>query len=167
MEICLIVATDRDGVIGKDGGLPWHLPADLEHFKRTTMGKPLIMGRRTHESIGRALPGRRNIVLSRSATWQPSEGCELARSVDQALELLSGEPTVMVIGGEAIYAAFLDSATHLYLTLVDTTVEGGDARFPAIDHAEWVEVDRCDHEPDQKNPLAMSFREMRRRESGP
>ena len=163
MEICLILAMDRHGVIGKNGDLPWHLPADLKHFKRTTMGKPLVMGRKTHESIGRALPGRRNVVLSRSTEWSPADGCERVSSVDEAVELLRDEPVVMVIGGEAIYAAFLPIATRLHLTVVDTEVDGGDARFVAIDHSEWNEIAREDRDPDDANPFAMSFRELVRR----
>jgi len=166
-SISLIVATDRNGVIGKDGDLPWHLPADLAHFKRTTMGKPLIMGRRTHESIGRALPGRRNVVLSRRHGWQPAEGCELARDVDEALSLLADEAEVMIIGGEAIYAAFLPRADRLYLTLVDTVVVDGDARFPALDSAAWVEASRELRPADDRNAHGLSFRMLQRREESP
>lgn len=167
MEITLIVATDRNGVIGKDGDLPWHLPADLKHFKKTTMGKPLVMGRRTHESIGKALPGRRNVVLSRTEGWSPAEGCDRASGVDAALALLEGEPEIMIIGGEAIYGAFLPVATRLHLTLVDTAVEGGDARFPAIDPTDWKTVTTEDRAPDDANPHAMSFRTLVRTTTTP
>lgn len=164
MEIALIVATDRAGVIGKDGDLPWHLPADLRHFKQTTMGKPLIMGRRTHESIGRALPGRKNVVLSRSPEYTPAEGCSLVRSVDEAIAAAAEDSpdAVMVIGGEAVYEAFLPRAHRIYLTLVETTVADGDARFPELDDT-WEEVSREDRPADEKNPYDLSFRELLRR----
>ena len=159
MEIALIVATDRAGVIGKDGDLPWHLPADLAHFKRTTMGKPIIMGRRTHDSIGRALPGRANVVLSRSDTYSPADGCLLATDVDSALSSVGDADSVMVIGGEAVYAAFLPHANRIHLTIVDTFVDGGDARFPAFEEEEWTEVSRIDRPADERNPFSLSFRE--------
>ena len=160
MEICLIGAMDRQNVIGKRGHIPWHLPADLVHFKHTTMGKPLVMGRKTHMSIGRALPGRRNIVLSRSARWVPADGCESVSGVDEAMDLLQDEAVVMVIGGQTVYAAFLAQATRLHLTMVDTQVVEGDAWFPTFDPGEWQEIARADHEPDEANRFAMSFREL-------
>ena len=163
MEIALIVATDRTGIIGKDGGLPWHLPADLARFKQTTMGKPLIMGRRTHDSIGRALPGRVNIVLSRADGYTPADGCRLARDVDEALDSVPDADAVMVVGGEAVYAAFLPRAQRIHLTVVDMLVVDGDARFPPLDQEQWVEVARTDVAADEKNAHAMSFRELVRR----
>ncbi len=134
-RLALIAALARNRVIGRDNRLPWHLPADLRFFKRTTMGKPLLMGRRTWESIGRPLPGRRMIVLSRDPDYRAS-GCAVAHSLGEALDLGGGDPELMVIGGATLYAQTLPSAERLYLTLVDADVPG-DVRFPEWDAREW------------------------------
>lgn len=153
--ISLVVAMADNRVIGRDNGLPWRLPADLQHFKRTTMGKPVLMGRKTFESIGRALPGRRNLIVSRTAGYR-AEGCETATSIDAVLELVRGEPEIMVIGGASFYEQLLARADRLHVTLVHASVEG-DAYFPEMDWAQWREVDRSDHAPDERNALPYSF----------
>ena len=141
MIISLIVAVSRNGVIGVDNQLPWHLPDDLRYFKSVTMGKPLIMGRKTHESIGRPLPGRANIVLTRDRQWT-AEGVVVVNDLDAAIAAAkracdaSHVDEVMIIGGEQIYKMTLDTAHRLYLTEVDADVEG-DAFFPAVDTQQW------------------------------
>jgi dihydrofolate reductase len=134
-EIVLVAALARNRVIGVDGGMPWHLPADLKHFKRITLGHPVVMGRRTFESIGKPLPGRRNIVLSTSLA-QPPDGVELHDSLDGALAALDDE-AVMIIGGGALYEQALPRADRLELTLVDAAPDG-DTRFPAWNRRDWA-----------------------------
>ena len=144
MKISLIVAVSRNGAIGLNNQLPWYLPEDLKYFKSVTMGKPLIMGRKTFDSIGRPLPGRANIVLTRDPQWT-SDGVEVVQSVEQAL--VAGEiaceaadvDEIMVIGGEQIYRMTIDLADRIYLTQVDTDVEG-DAFFPDIDLNDWSQT---------------------------
>jgi dihydrofolate reductase len=155
LRVTFVVAADLGGVIGRDGKLPWRLPADLRHFKQTTMGHPMIMGRRTWDAIGRALPGRRSIVLSRDRGFAP-EGAEVAGDPDQALRLAEPADEVMVVGGEAVYRAFLDRCTRIHLTRVHGRFEG-DARLPELDTGAWREVERREHPADERNPWAMSF----------
>jgi dihydrofolate reductase len=138
-EITLVLARADNGVIGRDGALPWHIPADLKHFKALTAGKPMIMGRRTFESLPGLLPGRRHIVLTRDANWQ-AEGAEVAHDVDAALALAGGN-AVSVIGGAEIFALFLSDADRIELTEVHAAVEG-DAIVPAPDPANWREMRR-------------------------
>jgi dihydrofolate reductase len=139
-RITLIVARARNGVIGRDGALPWRLPEDLAHFKRTTMGRPVVMGRKTWESIGRPLPGRRNIVVSRQAGFVAA-GAEVAPSLEAALALCAGEADVFVIGGAQLYAAALARAGRLIVTEIDADFEG-DTHFPAPDPRQWRQVGR-------------------------
>ncbi|MEA2639542.1 MAG: dihydrofolate reductase [Chloroflexota bacterium] len=160
MQISLVVAADLDGVIGKDGGLPWRLPADLRRFRAITMGKPIIMGRRTFESIGKPLDGRMNVVLTRSDTPLP-EGVLRAGSVDEALRLAGTVEEVCVIGGGVVFAEALPIADRIYLTTVQAHL-AGDTHFPRLDPAEWTEVSREDHDPDEKNALPFSFRVLER-----
>ena len=160
MKVSIIAAMDRNGVIGKDGKLPWRLPADLQFFKRTTMGKPVIMGRVTWDSLGKPLPGRRNNVISRRELDLP-EGAECCSGLKAALAA-SNEPEAMIIGGASIYEQALPLADRLYLTQIDTEVEG-DAWFPAYDADDWVEVARESHEPDEKNPFRYAFVTLDRR----
>jgi dihydrofolate reductase len=134
-RVSIIVARARNGVIGRDNGLPWHLPEDLRHFRATTLGHPVVMGRRTFESIGRPLPGRRNIVLSREAGWS-HPGCERAGSLSEALALCAAQPEVFVIGGAQVYTEALGVADRLLVTEVDVDADG-DARFPAPDPRHW------------------------------
>ena len=141
MIVSLIVALSRNGVIGVDNQLPWHLPDDLRYFKSVTMGKPLIMGRKTFQSIGRPLPGRTNIVLTRDAEWT-ADGVVVVHDLDAAMaaaehsSVKSGIDEVMIIGGEQIYTMTLATADRLYLTEVDAVVEG-DAFFPPLDLTHW------------------------------
>lgn len=147
MRLSLIVAVAENGVIGRDNGLPWRLSGDLRRFKEITMGKPLIMGRRTFESIGRPLPGRTNIVLSRDPSFRP-DNVEVVGDFPSAREAAvnaarrAGVTEIMVIGGAGIYALALPQADWIYLTEVHAAPDG-DAVFPAYDRADWVEVDRA------------------------
>ena len=163
MKISMIAAMAHDRVIGKDNQMPWHMPADLAHFKRVTLGKPVLMGRKTFESIGRPLPGRRNLVISRNPNYQ-AEGIEVVGSVEAALALLAGSSVeeLMVIGGGHLYAEMLPSADCLYLTRIDLAVEG-DTRFPAFDDGQWQRVDCESHPADEKNPHPYSFETWQRR----
>ena len=160
MKVALIVAAARNRAIGLNNKMPWHLPEDLKYFKRVTMGKPVIMGRNTFESIGRPLPGRPNIVISRNADYK-ADGITLVNSLDAALKaaqqlLPAGQDEVMVIGGAQIYAQALPQATRLYLTEVDAEPEA-DAFFPAINRSEWQETARESHAACERNPYAYSF----------
>ena len=145
-RLAMIAAMARNRVIGRDNQLPWHISADLKHFKRTTLGKPIVMGRKTFESIGRPLPGRTNIVVSRQPGYQP-EGVTVASSAEAAVQkaeeaaLKDGVDEVMVIGGEQLYRTLLPWARRLYLTEVECEVEG-DAWFPSLTQADWQELER-------------------------
>lgn len=148
--ISLVVAVSRNGVIGRDGGLPWHISSDLKRFKEITMGKPVIMGRKTWEGLPRKpLPGRRNIVVTRSTDYT-AEGAEVVASAEAALALCADEPEVSIIGGGEIYRLFWPLADRLYLTEVDMEVDG-DTFFPAPDPSEWREVSRAVHEQGPKD----------------
>ena len=148
--ISLIVAHDQQRVIGKDNQMPWHLPGDLQYFKEQTMGKPIIMGRKTFESIGRPLPGRRNIVISRNDQYD-AEGIEVVPSLEAAIALVRAEPEMMIIGGQQIFTEALPLAEKLYITLIDATFEG-DTFFPA--YPDFIETSR--QEPVQ-TPDGYSF----------
>lgn len=154
-RISFVVARDRGGVIGKENALPWHMPADLKHFRRLTLGKPVVMGRRTFESMGRALDKRTNIVLTRDPEFR-AEDVLVARSADEALALTGGADEVMVIGGAEIFRLFLPLADRQYVTEIDASVEG-DVRFPEVDRSQWREVEREAHPPDAKNPHPYTF----------
>jgi dihydrofolate reductase len=157
--ITLVVARAENGVIGKDGGLPWHLPADLKRFKRLTMGTPMIMGRRTFESLPGLLPGRRHIVLTRDADWRAA-GAETARTPEGALALAGGD-RVSVIGGAEIFALFAPLADAVELTEVHDEAEGDTVLSP-FDPAAWREISREDHEAEGGAP-AHSFVRLERR----
>ena len=162
--VTLIAAVARNGVVGRDNALPWHLPADLQHFKRTTLGAPVIMGRRTWESLPprfRPLPGRRNVVVTRSAGWC-AEGAQVAHSLEQALEQLADAPKAFVIGGAALYASALPLADELVLTEIDAEVEG-DAHFPAWDRSAFAEVAREAHAAEPPHTPGFAFVTYRRR----
>lgn len=133
--ISYVVAMDRNRVIGRDNALPWHLPPDLKRFKTLTMGRPIIMGRKTYESIGRPLPGRRNIVISRNPSYK-AEGCEVVGSLEQAIAITADVEEAMIIGGGAIFESAMPLVGRMYLTLIDTAFEG-DAWFPEYDPAKW------------------------------
>jgi dihydrofolate reductase len=150
--VALVVAMARNGVIGRDNGLPWgRLPEDLKHFKAVTLGKPVLMGRKTYESIGKPLPGRTNFVLTRDRGWK-AEGVVAVHSLDEALtgDYVSG------IGGAEIYRLLLPVANRIYLTRIDADVSG-DTVFPPIDYSEWVETESRAFTADDRNPYNMSF----------
>lgn len=153
--ISLIAAMANNRVIGKDNQMPWHLPADLGHFKAITLGKPVIMGRKTYESIGRPLPGRRNIVISRNGSYK-AEGCETAVSLEDAMKLVDEVEELMIIGGGHLYSQAIPLAEKLYLTFIDLDVDG-DTQFPQFDHLELTEVKREKHLKDEKNPYDYQF----------
>lgn len=154
MQLSLVVATTRNRVIGLDNGLPWHLPDDLKFFKRITMGKPILMGRRTHESIGRPLPGRRNIVLTH-ARDHCGPGCLIAHSLEQALRQAQPAREIMVIGGASLYRQTLPCADRIYLTLIQADL-AGDRWFPELDFQTWQEVWREEHPADTRHAHAFS-----------
>jgi dihydrofolate reductase len=160
-QVSLVVAADARGGIGQQGGLPWHLPDDLKRFKALTMGKPIIMGRRTQQSIGRPLPDRRNIVISRSRGLE-LDGCEIAGSLDAALELAADAPEACVIGGAEIYRLALPRADVLYLTRVEAVVEA-DTFFPQIDAGDWEEREREPHAADERHAYPYTFITLVRR----
>jgi dihydrofolate reductase len=160
-ELVLIVAADRRGVIGRAGGLPWHLPNDLKRFKSLTMGKPIVMGRRTWDSIGKPLPGRRSIVITRQPGLE-IEGATVVRSLDEALRAAGPLPEVCVIGGADIFRLALPSAQRIELTVVEAEA-AGDTYLPALDPSEWVESARESHPADERNALPHSFVTLRRR----
>ena len=160
MKISLIVAASPDNVIGRDGGLPWHLPEDLQRFKALTMGKPIVMGRLTHESIGRPLPGRRNIVISRRPGYR-ADGCDVVASPEEALRTAGGADEVMIIGGAAIYRAFLPRADRIYLTRVNADV-AGDVHFPALPAGEWTVVEDASFAPGPGREFGFSFQVLER-----
>lgn len=152
--ISIIVAMAKNRVIGKRGAIPWYLPADLARFKRLTMRHPIIMGRKTHESIGRALPGRQNIVITRQEGYQ-AKGCDVVHSLEEALERAEGDE-VFVIGGAEIYREALPLAKRIYLTGVDAELPG-DVYFPEFDRRAWREVERVPGVMDEKNPYPHTF----------
>lgn len=154
---------DRQRVIGRGNALPWHLPDELRRFKALTLGKPLLMGRRTAESLGRALPGRRNLVLTRSGRV-PFEGMEAVASIDEALDRARSVEagTLCVIGGAEVYALALPRADAMALTLVEASVDGGDAFFPAFDAGDWQETGRTFHPADARHPHAYSCVDLER-----
>ncbi len=163
MTISIIVAASDNNVIGNKGKLPWSLAADMKRMKQLTMGHPLIMGRKTHESIGRALPGRRNIVITSQKVSYP--GCEVVPSLEAALAAVKDDPSgeAFIFGGGEIYKQAMDTADRIYLTRVHATVEG-DAFFPVIDLAFWKETERVDHPADAQNQFPFSFMTFERRQ---
>jgi dihydrofolate reductase len=159
LEIVLVVARAENGVIGKDGKLPWHLPDDLKHFKRVTMDTPMIMGRKTFQSLPGLLPGRRHIVLTRDRSWS-APGAETVASVDEAIRAADAE-RISVVGGAEIFELFMPHASAIELTEVHLEAEG-DTCMPAPDPAEWHEVSRKRHEAEGDRP-AFSFVRLERR----
>ncbi|TDK30222.1 dihydrofolate reductase [Luteimonas terrae] len=159
----LVAAIDRRRGIGRGNAMPWHLPDDFRHFKALTLGRPVLMGRKTAESLGRALPGRTNLVLTRSGRV-PFEGMQAVASLDAAIAIAAeqGAGELCVIGGGEIYALALPHADVLQLTRVDTVVEDADAFFPAWDPAQWREVSRTHHQSDATHAHVFDFVEYRR-----
>jgi dihydrofolate reductase len=160
VTVALIAAVAENGTIGRAGGLPWHLPDDLGWFKQRTMGHAVVIGRRTYESVGRPLPGRRWIVLSRDPAFRPA-GVEAAPDLGAALAQ-AGAGEVFVAGGAAVYQTALPVADRLYLTVVHADVEG-DARFPAVNFDDWTLVDERFHPADERHAHAFTFRTYERR----
>jgi len=162
MQVSLIVAASANNVIGVRGELPWHLPDDLKRFKQLTTGKPIVMGRLTYESIGRALPDRQNIVISRNERYS-APGCDVITSIDAALSVAGHAEELMVIGGERIYRAFLPLAKRIYLTRVQADIEG-DAFFPDL-LDEWQELSKESHPVDNDHAFAFDIIQLDRIES--
>jgi dihydrofolate reductase len=156
VNLVLVAALDRNRAIGRGNAMPWHLPDDLKRFKAITLGHPVLMGRKTAESIGRALPGRRNLVLTR-AQQAPFEGQVAVASIEAASAGVDDDETLMVIGGGEVYALALPFAHRLELTEVDTEVEHADAWFPSFDHRRWREIARQHHPADAQHAYAFDF----------
>jgi len=163
MKLSLIAAMDNNRVIGVNNALPWYLPADLKHFKAVTMGKPVLMGRKTYESIGKPLPGRENIILTRQANFS-AKGCTTVCSIEEALAHADdelGADELMVIGGAQLYEAMLSLANRLYLTQIDVSVADDTPAslvyFPEINRSEWTETDWQEHTADEKNSYNYHF----------
>ncbi|MEO7200343.1 MAG: dihydrofolate reductase [Dokdonella sp.] len=161
-ELVLVAALDRQHAIGRANQLPWHLPADLKRFKALTLGKPLLMGRKTAESLGRALPGRQNLVLTRSGQV-PFAGMQAVASLAEALTLSAAEAALMVIGGADVFALCLPQASRMHLTWVDTEVAAADTFFPPLDLQQWQETARQPHAADAQHAHAFTFVDYLRR----
>jgi dihydrofolate reductase len=154
-RLALIAAVADNGVIGRGNRLPWHLPADLAHFKCLTLDKPILMGRRTWESLPGLLPRRRHIVLTRDPAYS-AEGCTVVHSLAAAIAAAGPVDELCIVGGAALYAEALPRADRLHLTLVHAQIEG-DAHFPTWDPADWIETGRVEHPADERNPISMTF----------
>ena len=161
MKISLIWAMDRHRLIGRENALPWKLPADMAWFKKNTMAKPILMGRKTYESIGHPLPGRVNLILSRQSDFSV-DGCTVVDSLEAAKAAVPDAEEIMVMGGAEIYALLIDQADCLYITEIDAAFKG-DAWFPEFDNDDWVEVARHHHELDEKNPYPYVFIKLKRK----
>jgi dihydrofolate reductase len=160
--ISIIAAMDEKRLIGANNDLPWHLPADLKRVKQLTTGHTIILGRKNHESIGRPLPDRQNIVLTRDTNYS-APGCDVATSIDEALRISRGEE-IFVFGGANVYAQMMDLAERMYLTLIHHQFEG-DTYFPAYNTDHWQELDRQEFDADEKNPFPYAFVTLQRRRS--
>lgn len=153
--LSIIAAVANNGIIGKDGTLPWHLPADLKYFRRVTTGHAIIMGRKNYQDIGRPLPNRVNIVLTRDTTFR-AQGCLVAHSIEKAISLAGNDPEIFFIGGARVYEQVLPRADRLYLTRIHGSISG-DTRFPQYDEDEWTRVSHEHHAADEENPYPISF----------
>lgn len=153
--ITLIVAAADNGVIGRDNALPWHLPEDLKRFKRLTMGKPIVMGRKTHQSIGKPLPGRQNIVLTRDANYR-AEGVTVVNDVEAAIAAAGDAPEIMIIGGAGLFQLFLPRAGRVHMTRVHGDITG-DIHWAELDTRDWRAVHRAPHPADERHAYAMTF----------
>jgi len=162
--ISFVVAMTPDRVIGRDNRLPWHVPADLAHFKRMTLGKPIVMGRRTYESIGHPLPQRRNIVVTRDRAFV-AEGCVVAHGIDDALRAAGDVPEIAVIGGADIFRALMSRVDILYLTYIHAAIEG-DTYFPRFDPGDWIEHHREERDIGPGNACPLTFLTCYRRGAG-
>ena len=163
MKISIIVAMARDRVIGKNGTMPWHLPAELKYFKWVTMGKPIVMGRKTFESFRRVLPGRQNIVITRDKRFQ-FEGVDVVHSIDEAFTIAGNAEEIMIIGGSDLYRQTMGRADRIYLTQIEADIEG-DTFFPEINWNDWQEVENVFCTGDEKNVYSMRFLVLDRKES--
>ena len=164
MIISAIVATDINNVIGKDNDIPWRLPADLKYFKRRTLNHHIIMGRKTFESIGRPLPKRTNIIVTRNPFYVASN-CLVTSSIQEALQIAkdNGEEEVFIIGGGEIYRQSITFCNRVYLTHVDTVIENGEVFFPKLSTEEWEEISSDTHQPDEKNEFTYTFKVFERK----
>ncbi len=162
MVLALIAAMTEDRVIGRENGLPWHLPEDLRHFKRLTTGHPVIMGRRTWESVGTPLPGRRNIVVTRQAGFR-APGADVVPSLPAALRLVADAPEVFVVGGAEVYRAALPHADRIHLTVIHTRDVAGDTHFPPFEGPEWALTEERHHPADARHAWPLSFLRYDRR----
>lgn len=155
MRITFIVAMDNNRGIGYQNQMPWHLPADLQHFKKLTMGKPILMGRKTHASIGRPLPGRTNVVITRDKAYN-APSCEIFTSLDSALAAFKTSAEIMVIGGATLFAQLLPQAERMYITRIDE-IFPADVYFPSWDAAAWRIIAQEPHHADERNPYDYTF----------
>lgn len=155
--LSIMVAMGKDRTIGKDNDLPWHLPNDLKYFRTITTGHTIIMGRKTHESIGKALPNRRNVVITRDASYEAAEGCIVTHSLDDAMQLVQGDEEAFIIGGAEIIQMFLARADRLYLTYIDEEFHG-DVFLPPLQDEDWQLVSTTPGETDERNPYRYEFR---------
>ena len=160
MTISIVVAIAQNHAIGKDNKLLWHLPNDLKHFKTITSGHTVIMGRKTYDSVGKPLPNRRNIVITRQR--MDISGCEVVNSLEQALALCKTEEEVFIVGGAEIYRQAMSVTNKIHLTIVHQNFDG-DTYFPDIEENTWIETEREDYQPDEKNKLPYSFITLERR----
>ncbi|MDT8370944.1 MAG: type 3 dihydrofolate reductase [Gammaproteobacteria bacterium] len=156
MKIAIIVAMDQQSLIGKNNDLPWKLSADLQNFRRVTMGKPIIMGRNTHESIGRPLPGRTNIIVTKNKDYAV-DGCIVVNTIEDAIKACGDAEEAMIMGGASLYQQFLPLTDRLYLTQVHANLEEGDTWFPDWQKSDWQQLNREDHPADEKNEFSFSF----------
>jgi dihydrofolate reductase len=161
--ISLIVAMANDHVIGSDNKMPWHLPADLKHFKKNTLNKPIIMGRKTYESIGKALPLRKNIIITRQEDFTAPD-CIVVHSLDAALREAGNVEEIMIIGGGQLFQETMSMADRMYVTFIDLQV-AGDTRFPQWDVQAWQEISREAHQKDASNPYDYAFVVLRRKQN--
>jgi dihydrofolate reductase len=166
-KLVLVVAIAENGVIGNANGLPWHISSDLKHFRALTMGKPMIMGRKTFEAIGRALPGRETIVITRDTAFTPPAGVHIAGTIDAAMNLAStraqemGTDEIILAGGGEIFAALIDRVDRMHVTFIEASPQG-DAFFPSIDWSQWREIHREEHQPQKGDDAAFSFVDFER-----
>jgi dihydrofolate reductase len=160
-----VVAMARDGVIGRDNAMPWRLPDDLKHFKTLTMGKPMLMGRKTFAAIGKPLPGRTSVVLTRDPAWH-AEGVIAVRSLEEAFQKIGDAPELCVVGGAEIYKLTLPVTDRIYLTRIHANIPG-DTVFPPLEMSEWRETERIEHPADERHAYAMTFSTLERRAASP
>ena len=161
MHLSIIVAMGKNRVIGKDGMLPWHISSDLKNFKKITMGKPVLMGRKTYESIGRPLPGRENIILTKNKNYF-AEGCIVKNTIDEVFSYCQKVPELVIMGGAALYEQRLYEAKRLYITEVNATTDG-DVFFPEFDRNEWVEISRNSFEASENDDFDYIFKILERK----